>query len=148
MATMSFSMEEISPPTLAQTPMEKPSSTGSPIFCSYSTSSPSETSGVAGFSRPPPRGRFTPEILPTRETMPSSGQSVSILGVLLALPAAGDQEEGVGHPPHVGVARSQLLDSHIVQVRPAVQNREVAGVLDVEARDPQYLATEAPIGTS
>ncbi|MDF2704163.1 MAG: hypothetical protein K0S10_3109 [Rubrobacteraceae bacterium] len=78
MATMSFSMEDISPPRLAQTPIEKPSSTGSPIFCPYPTSSPSETSGMAGFNRPPPRGRFTPEILPTRETMPSSGGSVSI----------------------------------------------------------------------
>src|SRR5215204_4671719 len=34
MATISFSMEEIVPPALAQTPIEKPSSTGSPIFCS------------------------------------------------------------------------------------------------------------------
>src|SRR5919206_3206337 len=61
-------------------------------------------------------------------------------GVLLALPAPGEQEEGVGHPPHVGVARPQLLDAHIVQIRPTVQNREVGGVLDVEARDPQNLA--------
>jgi hypothetical protein len=76
MATMSFSIEDISPPTLAQTPIEKPSSTGSPIFCSYSTSSPSETSGVAGFNNPPPKGRCTPEILPTKETMPSLGGSV------------------------------------------------------------------------
>src|SRR3712207_6440791 len=65
-------------------------------------------------------------------------------GVLLALPAPGEQEEGVGHPPHVGVARPQLLDAHIVQVRPTVQNREVAGVLDVEARDPQNLAHRGP----
>src|SRR5215210_6259364 len=61
-------------------------------------------------------------------------------GVLLALPATGEQEEGVGHPPHVGVARPQLLDTHIVQVRSTVQNREVGGVLDVEARNPQNLA--------
>src|SRR5215207_802743 len=65
-------------------------------------------------------------------------------GVLLALPAPGEQEEGVGHPPHVGVARPQLLDAHIVQVRPTVQNREVGGVLDVEARDPQNLAHRGP----
>ena len=36
------------PPALAHTPTEKPSSTGSPIFCSYPTSSPSETSASAG----------------------------------------------------------------------------------------------------
>src|SRR5918994_7423483 len=78
MATKSFSMEDIAPPMLAQTPIEKPSSAGSPILCSYSTSSPSETSGVAGFNRPPPKGRFTPEILPTKEIMPSSGGSVSM----------------------------------------------------------------------
>src|SRR5215210_3397044 len=65
-------------------------------------------------------------------------------GVLLALPATGEQEEGVGHPPHVGVARPQLLDAHIVQVRSTVQNREVGGVLDVEARDPQNLAHRGP----
>src|ERR687897_2670683 len=61
MATMSFSIEDISPPTLAQTPMEKPSSAGSPIFCSYSALSPSETSGVAGSNKPPPRGGGPPE---------------------------------------------------------------------------------------
>src|ERR671910_1351244 len=61
-------------------------------------------------------------------------------GILLALPAPREQQEGVGHPPHVGVARPQLLDADIVQVRPTVQNREVGGVLDVEARDSQNLA--------
>src|SRR5918997_767173 len=51
-------------------------------------------------------------------------------GVLLALPVPGDQEEGVRHPPHVGVARPQLLDAYVVQVRSAVQNGEVARVLE------------------
>src|SRR5215210_5987502 len=64
-------------------------------------------------------------------------------GVLLALPAPGEQEEGVGHPPHVGVAPPQLLDAHIVQVRPTVQNREVGGIFDVETRNPQNLAHRA-----
>src|SRR5829696_1843774 len=61
------------------------------------------------------------------------------LGVLLALPALRYHEERVRHPPHVGVARAQLCDGHVVQVGAAVQDREVAGVLDVEARDPEYL---------
>jgi hypothetical protein len=62
---------------LAQTPMEKPSSTGSPIFCSYSTQAPSEMSGLAGSRKRPPNGKCTPNTLPTSETMPSSGGSVS-----------------------------------------------------------------------
>ena len=65
MATTSSSIEETVPAMLAHTPMEKPSSTGSPIFCSYSTSSPSEMSGVAGLRNLPPSGRLTPETLPT-----------------------------------------------------------------------------------
>ena len=76
MAIILFCIEEILPPILAQTPIENPSSAGSPNFCSYSTSSPSATSRVAGFNRPPPRGMFTPETFPTRETIPSSGGSV------------------------------------------------------------------------
>jgi hypothetical protein len=73
---MSFSTEEIVPPALAQTPTERPSSAGSPIFCSHSTSSPSETSTSVGSRKAPPKGRCMPEILPAREMMPSSGGSV------------------------------------------------------------------------
>src|SRR5215213_4598314 len=54
------------------------------------------------------------------------------LGVLLALPARGYYEERVRHPPHVGVALSQLCDGHVVQVGAAIQDREVARVFDVE----------------
>src|SRR3712207_8279953 len=70
-ATTSSSIEEIVPSMLAHTPMEKPSSTGSPIFCSYSTSSPSETSALAGFRKRPPSGMFTPLTSLTSETMRS-----------------------------------------------------------------------------
>src|SRR5215207_2389900 len=62
MATSSSSTEEIAPPALAHTPTEKPFSTASPIFCSYATSSPSETSTSAGSRKAPPKGRCMPDI--------------------------------------------------------------------------------------
>src|SRR3712207_7391745 len=43
------------------------------------------------------------------------------VGVLLALPVFGDQEEAVGHPPHVGVPVAHLLDTSVVQIWAAVQ---------------------------
>jgi hypothetical protein len=102
---------------LAHTPMEKPSSTGSPIFCSYSTSSPSEMSDLAG----------------EREDALLGALGLDV-GVLLARHALRDDEEAVGGAAHEGVALAQRLDAHLVEVRPAVDNGELAGLcLNVHA---------------
>src|SRR5919202_1947404 len=119
MATMSSSTEEISPPALAQTPTERPSSAGSPIFCSYSTSSPSETSTSAGSKKRPPKGRFMPEILPTSETMPS----LQRCSRLLSLGSVGT----VGKPSFRVLGRDgpkrfgYSLQEHLFRARPSLR---------------------------
>jgi hypothetical protein len=66
------------------------------------------------------------------------------VGVLFALPVLGDYEERIRHPPHVAVAVPYFFDSHIVQVRPTVQEREVARVLDVQPGYPEDLSEGGP----
>src|SRR5215218_3178634 len=56
-------------------------------------------------------------------------------GVLLGGDAPGDDEEAVGGAPHVGIALTERLYAHLVQVGTTVDDREVAGLgIDVHAR--------------
>src|SRR5918998_3518393 len=65
--------------------------------------------------------------------------------VLLGSDPLGDDEEAVCGAPDVGVTLAERLDSHLVQVRPAVDNGEVAGLgLDVHAREFQKLRGGRP----
>src|SRR5215216_2975632 len=60
--------------------------------------------------------------------------------VLLGGDALGDDEEAVGGAPDVGVTLAEGLYPHLVQIRPAIDDREVAGFgLNVHAREFQEL---------